>query len=130
MRTTNLIRPLPAAALALAGVLSAQPAAAGIFSAFADATLGYTLGAGTLPDISYAYTPTVDPSAPATGDATLTLAGDDFVVASSIHGNGEVAASSTESDLVITIENLTGGPVELALLVSGLALLRLRRAPR
>jgi uncharacterized protein (TIGR03382 family) len=114
MRTSQVNRLRPAAAVALlAGALIAQPAAAGIFSAVADARLGYSLGSGALPSISYDHTPTVGLSDSAVGAATLTLGSNDFVLASSVGGNGEIGASSTESALVVTIENLTGAAVEL-----------------
>lgn len=67
-----------------------------------------------MPDISYEHTPTINLFDAATGDASLTPGVDSFVLASNVDGNGEVANSNTESDLVITIENLTGDIVELA----------------
>jgi hypothetical protein len=103
-----------AAPVLLAAALMSQPAAAGVFSATAGATLGYSLQAGAMPDISFQHTPTVNLFDAAVGDASLTPGVDSFVLASNVAGNGEVADSNTESDLVITIENLTRDTVELA----------------
>ena len=114
MHTRNRILPLAL----LVGALSAQPATAGIFSAAADARLGYSLGAGALPSISFVHSPTTNLFDAANGIATLTQDGNDFVLKSTVSGNGEVTDSNTESDLVITIDNQTGNTVELTWLLS------------